>query len=136
MLQLLEQITAVGKHRSAQDARQFRQLLVSQPEVAEEECQPDVRQHQVLQTLIRKRRAAEVGSEHQPGGRIKQCGIDNADEALTAVDGRVPLWKCSVAQSLKGVIQLRVVVAREIEGKQNAPEWRQIFKEEQIGEHQ
>ena len=136
MLQLIQHVAAISEHSRTEDAREFRQTFVTQPQVAEQKGQPDVHEHEVLQALVRECLPPEIDYEQQPGGRIKQRGLNIPDEAEAAINGWVPLGEPPVTDGLKGVIGQRIVEMLEIVGNVDAPERRKVVKEEQISENE
>jgi len=87
---------------------------------------------QVLQALIGKDRATEVGREQQPGGRIEERGLNITNKRNAAIKGRVPLGELPVTKRLKSVIRQGVVEAVEIVGNVDSLERRQVIQEKQI----
>src|SRR2546423_10977171 len=104
--------------------------LAPQPDVAEQKRQPNMRQRQILQTLVGQLGASPVAREHEPGGRIEQSGLRVSREAQSGIDSGIPLRKAPVAQRLKRVVSERVVKTLEVERDVYAAAERRVVDED------
>ena len=109
-----------------------------QPQVAQQEGEPDVSQLQVFQRLVGEFEMAEAvrEREHDPRGRIEQTGLHIAGEAQSAIDRRIPLREAPLPDGLERVIRQGIMKLVEVIGDVNAAPERCVFDKKRRREQQ